>query len=223
MGIVVGQDLLAEKNLWQIYKSCVGLLTPSSFNFRFTALIFLCLVCEVAYFPQFYQQRIDMCKSLSELGLGFGSTILGFLIAGFTIFSTLSKPELFLRLQQTIHKASGLSYLKVNFFTFVEVFVVYIFFMIICLAVKVFGGKYGLVSSIIEFSIQKHLFGYYLDKQWIANTGYVLFTTLAFFSLLALKSFIFNTYHTVMTSVVWSFNPPKPLRKNILPSSRARK
>ena len=210
MGVVIGRDLLNEKNLWQIYKKCANLLSPSKFNIKFIFFIYLILICEVSYFPENYQYRIAMCKSLSELGLGFGSTILGFLIAGFTIFSTLSKPELFLRLQQTIHEKSGLSYLKVNFFTFVEVFVVYIFFMICCLVVKIFCGSYGFFASVVKYSAMHTLNGYYLDKQFIANSGYVIFCGLCFISLLSLKSFIFNTYHTVMTSVVWSFNPPKP-------------
>jgi hypothetical protein len=158
---------------------------------------------------------------LSELGLGFGSTILGFLIAGFTIFSTLSKPEMFLRLQEVQYKNTGMSYLKVNFFTFVEVFVVYIFYMLICLAIKIFCAKNGLASGLVGASHSNPIFGYYIDKQWLINGGYVCFATLSFISLLSLKSFIFNTYHTVMTSVVWSFNPSK--REVELESTVARK
>lgn len=222
MGVIVGKDLLDEKNLFQIYRKCITLLPPSDFNQKFIGIVLFVLVIEVAYFPEYFLDRIELCRSLSELGLGFGSTILGFLIAGFTIFSTLSKPEMFLRLQNTTHKGSGLSYLKVNFFTFVEVFVVYVFYMLVCLAIKIFCAKNGLISVVIGFTKIHPLFGYYIDKQWIANAGYVGFSTLSFVSLLALKSFIFNTYHTVMTSIVWSFNPPKP-QPSLVPVRRVKR
>jgi len=171
-----------------------------------TVVIFFTLILDTAYFPEKYSYRMESIRSLADLGLGFGSTILGFLIAGFTIFSTLTKPELFRRLYERRHEPSGLTYLKVNFFTFAEVFVVYSFTLVACYLVKIFGGANGLAASIVKTSALNPINGYYLDKTWIANVSWVLFCTLLFYSLLALKSFIFNTYHTVMTSIVWAFN-----------------
>jgi hypothetical protein len=135
MAVVIGQDLLHEKSLWQIYRQCVRVLPPSKFNIASSAVFLFALICDVAYFPSNYQYRIESARSMADIGLGFGSTVLGFLIAGFTIFSTLTRPDLFRRLYEKTHTPSGLSYLKVNFFTFAEVFVVYAFLLIIC------GGK----------------------------------------------------------------------------------
>lgn len=208
MGMTVGRELLRERSLWEIYKRSLGLLRPSAFNCSAIFIAFLALLCDVAYFPAYFSYRVNLVRSLAELGLGFGSTVLGFLIAGFTIFSTLSKPELFLRMHQTPYGASGLSYLQVNFFTFVEVFTVYIFFFAVCLLIKLFGGEHGLILSIVKYSEVHAAFGYFLSRSWLANTGYVFYGVLAFYSILALKSFIFNIYHAVITSVVWSFNPP---------------
>jgi hypothetical protein len=208
MAVVIGQDLLHEKSLWQIYRQCVRVLPPSKFNIASSAVFLFALICDVAYFPSNYQYRIESARSMADIGLGFGSTVLGFLIAGFTIFSTLTRPDLFRRLYEKTHTPSGLSYLKVNFFTFAEVFVVYAFLLIICLCVKIFCGPSGIIASVVKISELNPVNAYYLDRIWLVNSAWVLFSVLQLYSLLALKSFIFNTYHTVMTSIVWSFNAP---------------
>lgn len=211
-----GLDLLSEKNLWEIYQECVRRLPPSLFNLKVTSAVGLALICDCAYFPEKTSARLVLIRSLSELGLGFGSTILGFLIAGFTIFSTLSKPEMFLRMYDTQHPSAGISYFKVNFFAFVEVFVIYIVFLVACLIVKLFGASEGLMSSLTTQSTLHPFSGYSLSKTWIVNGAFVLLGSLSFYSLLALKSFVYNTYHTVVTAIVWSFNPPKTTRLRLL-------
>jgi len=206
---MIGIELLQEKSLWQIYCRCLCLLTPSRFNIFATLLILFFLSVDSIVFPENYKMRVILIRSLGDLGLGYGSTVLGFLIAGFTIFSTLSRSDLFLRMHKTKYGKTGLSYLQVNFFTFVEVFVVYAFFMVACLLIKLFAGEGGLVGAILRYTAVNPLLGFIcIPNVWI-NTTFILFGTLSFYSLLALKSFIYNTYHSVMTSIVWSFNPPQ--------------
>lgn len=200
-----GLDLLDEKSLWKIYKKCIALLPSSKFNWATTSIVVLVLICDSAYFPLNHHSRLESLRSLAELGLGFGSTILGFLIAGFTIFATLSKPELFRRMYDTTHEPSGLSYLKVNFFAFVEVFCVYILFLVLCLVIKLFCGTGGIAASLITVTETSPIFGYSLSKSWLINTVFILLAGVSYYSLMALKSFVFNTYHAVMTSIVWSF------------------
>lgn len=204
--MIVGADLLSEKSLWQIYRQCVRKLPPSRFNVLSTGAMFFLLILDVAYFPEEFANRIKLTRSIAELGMSFGPTVLGFLIAGFTIFSTLSKPELFRRMYDRQHEESGLSFLKVNFFTFAEVFVVFAAFTVACLLIKIFAGERAFLVLLVRASQQHPVLGYSVDKTWWANGGYVVFCTVALYSLLSLKSFIFNTYHTVMTSIVWSFN-----------------
>lgn len=202
---VYGSDLLDEKSLWQIYKECLTKLPPSTFNLGVAATVIFALVLDCSYFPEQYSNRLEVIRSLCDAGLGFGSTILGFLIAGFTIFSTLAKPDMLAKMYATPH-SSGLSYLKVNFFAFVEVFVVYTFLLVIYLSTKIFGAVGGMISSIVDLSSRTPFFGYCLDKQWLINIWFVIICSASIYSLLALKSFIFNTYHAVMTAAVWSFN-----------------
>lgn len=205
MNKVIGADLFDEKNLWSIYKQCVLKLPRSTFNSIATTLVFVFLCIDCLFFDNF-SGKLEFVRSLSDSGLGFGSTILGFLIAGFTIFATLTKPEVFMRLYETQNKEIGLSFLKIAFFSFVEAFIVFIAFMVLCLLLKTFGAKGGLVSSFCEYVKLSHQFSYSISKVAILNVGYVILSTLAFYSLMALKSFVYNIYHTVILSLVWALN-----------------
>ena len=219
----VAAELFEEKSLWAIYKQCLLRLPKSRFNTIATCMIWLFLLCDCIYFPDRYVSRVALVRSVAELGLGYGTTILGFLIAGFTIFATLSKPELFGRMQQLIHRESGLSYLKVNLFAFMEVFILYVFFLVFCLVIKLIGGAGGFLSAIFSYSFSHPVGGYYLSREWFSNIAFNIFGTLAFYCLLALKSFVFNNYQAVLTSIVWSLNPIKKARCRLRPFVKAPK
>jgi len=211
------EDLFKERSLWEIYKECVRCLPPSRFNIISTGSIWLLLLCDCIYFPEHYPSRVALIRSLAELGLGYGTTILGFLIAGFTIFTTLSKPELFRHMREVTHDESGWSYLKVNLFAFMEVFIIYVFFLVICLFIKLACGPGGVASTIFSLSEAHPIEGYYLSRNSFANIAFNLFGTLAFYCLLALKSFVFNNYQAVLTSIEWSFNQPSETRRRFRP------
>ena len=203
-----GEDLLDEKNLWQIYKKCIKNLSRSRFNMLFVCLSVACLIGDTIFAPDSFNSRLILIRSLADSGLGFGSTILGFLIAGFTIFATLTKPNLFVHMYSTIDPSSGLNYLKRNFFAFVETFVVYLSFLLICLIVKLVSIEGGVVANLVNYSVSNGIFGYVISKKWIINFTYFLFGGISIYTILSLKSFVYNTYHTVITSIVWMLNLP---------------
>jgi hypothetical protein len=202
----IGLDLFEEKNLWSIYKQCVMKLPASRFNVAATSCVILLLLLDCYLFPERFLSRLSVVRSLGDLGLGFGSTILGFLIAGFTIFATLTKPDLFIHLYNKFNNKLQLSYLKISFFAFVEVFVVYISLLVTCLTVRLFGSSGGIVSGVITWSNSCSGFPYYIHESGVINLSFVLLGTLSFYSFLALKSFVYNIYHTVILSIFWILN-----------------
>lgn len=203
-----GLELHDEKNLWSIYRKCVVHLPHSRFNGTMILLVISVLIWDTLASPQHFVSRIILARQLGELGLGYGSTILGFLIAGFTIFATLSKPELFRKMASVAYGKTGFSHLKANLFAFVEVFVIYTVFLVSCLLVKIFCGVGGMLPTLVEYSVQNPCFGFYLEKARVANFGFILISSFSIYCLLALKSFIYNTYHAVATSIAWSFQSP---------------
>lgn len=190
-------DLTKEKKLWDIYIASRR-IPFSRFNTITTALVFLLLVVNSWFTTQPVSETLDLVRDLSNTGLAISLSTLGFLLAGFTIFATVSQPSLSLRMAEILHPVSGLSYLKHNYFIFLRVFVYYLAFSIFCLLVVVFGHKGGLLPLLASFSP-------YPDEVTFAivKASYVLLFTGYYFLIMQLKSFIFNIYHSVMTSLRW--------------------
>lgn len=192
--------LLAEKDLWSIYLAARKI--PSSrFNIVTTWVFLLVLVIQVYFFPQGIEAQVEIIRRYAEFGFNAALTTMGFLVAGFTIFATLSDPDLFIKMGQKLHPETKISWLKHNFFLFVRVFIYFMIFIVLCLVIIVFGSKSGLVSSLISLSDSAARL-----RVVIAAVAYVTLMTGFYFILMQLKSFIFNMHHAVMTSLKWKWD-----------------
>lgn len=192
--------LLAEKDLWSIYLAARKI--PSSrFNIVTTWVFLLVLVIQVYFFPQGIEAQVEIIRRYAEFGFNAALTTMGFLVAGFTIFATLSDPDLFIKMGQKLHPETKISWLKHNFFLFVRVFIYFMIFIVLCLVIMVFGSKSGLVSSLISLSDSAARL-----RVVIAAVAYVTLMTGFYFILMQLKSFIFNMHHAVMTSLKWKWD-----------------
>jgi hypothetical protein len=140
----------------------------------------------------------DQILRLAELVFGFSLNVLGFLLAGFTIFAMISKPELLIQMQKREHPEYKMSWLKYNYCVFFRVFMYYLMFAFFCAFVLLFGQSH---------SIWSHLFGddgaSKTEKLIVLKTMFVVIGGGWFVLLLSLKSFIFNIYHVVMTVLRW--------------------
>nr|WP_281459823.1 hypothetical protein [Pseudomonas sp. P13] len=192
--------LLAEKDLWSIYLAARKI--PSSrFNIVTTWVFLLALVIQVYFFPQGIEAQVEIIRRYAEFGFNAALTTMGFLVAGFTIFATLSDPDLFIKMGQKLHPETKISWLKHNFFLFVRVFIYFMIFIVLCLVIMVFGSKSGLASSLISLSDSAAKL-----RIVIAAVAYVTLMTGFYFILMQLKSFIFNMHHAVMTSLKWKWD-----------------
>lgn len=191
------KDLTKEKKLWDIYVSS-NRIPFSRFNLITTILVLILLVVNSWFTTQSIAETIELVRKMSDTGLAVTLSTLGFLLAGFTIFATVSQPSLSLRMAEIRHPDSGLSYLKHNYFVFLRVFVYYLMFSIFCLLIIMFGHKGGLVPLLAALSPYPNEV-----KFAVVKASYVLLFTGYYFLIMQLKSFIFNIYHAVMTSLRW--------------------
>jgi hypothetical protein len=140
---------------------------------------------------------ISSLNAWATLGFAFSSGMLGFLVAGFAIFATISKPDLFVRLAQISYPDSALTALKYVFFSFVNVFVHYLSFLTLCVAVNVsFWAEWpgsSLGRALAE--VAPELFGI------VAHVLLVWLATWLIVLLVKLKSFIWNVYQAVLLSI----------------------
>ena len=187
------EELLNENNLFEVYK--VSRKIPFSKINTFLLIIF----CILSLFVTLGIDGQDLVKDIPVLSstlLAAVLTVLGFLIAGYTIFCSVLNHSLSMELYNSEEKPLGFSQLKYSHLLFMRVFFYYLVYAFFLFSV-VFFSKSTSLSSIISV-ISDH------DKCIFFILNYILYNSLFMgmsFLMLQLASFIFNIYHTVMTSI----------------------
>jgi hypothetical protein len=189
--------LMDEKSLWAIYVKARR-IPFSSFNFWTTFIFFILVVFQYCMLEISLDEKLKIVREFSSMALGVVVSVLGFILAGFTIFATISQPDMLVAMSKYRHEKSQLSFLKNNFFIFMRVFIYYLVYTIFCLLVIVFAVKGGLVHKLVQLSPIS-----WKITEWLVGMAYVVLYAGMFFLLMQLKSFIYNVYHTVMTAIRW--------------------
>jgi len=186
-----------EKSLWAIYAKARR-IPVSSFNFWATLIVFVLVSLQYCMLEISLDDKLKIVRDFSTMSIGLVVSVLGFILAGFTIFATISQPDMLVAMSRHRHEKSQLSYLKNNFFIFMRVFIYYLSYTVFCLLVIVFAVKGGLVHKVVQLSPIS-----WKISEWLVGAAYVMLYTGFFFLLMQLKSFIYNVYHTVMTAIRW--------------------
>ena len=192
-----------EKSLFAVYRKArsiaLGRINKQIATAAFVAAAFLFginIYVNMAIAP--YAALITTIREIGDAGFSFSTGILGFLIAGFSIFASITKPEVFILLAKLPHKEGEITRLQFIFFNFLVVFVHYIFFLAACFFIKLGLYDNGPLSGILRILAEQ-------DKRIIvfgsSATLCVLITWLTFL-LMLLKSFIWNIYQSVLLSIV---------------------
>lgn len=193
-------DLTSEKSLWDIYKLSRRIL-PGKFHISVVIIVTFLLGVNSFILSDENASILQDVRKWAEMGFNFSITTLGFLIAGFTIFATLSKPKMMLAMMDHINKKTGLPTLKYNFFAFMKVFIAYILFSFLFLIIVLFGQKGGFLGNAID------LLPYtYCIKSVLIKTSYAIVGGSFVYLLLLLKSFVFNIYTIVMNFLRWEYH-----------------
>jgi hypothetical protein len=193
---VTPEKLLAEKSLFTIWRKSYRAAPPIE-NVWVPIVAGLVVYLGTGSSP--YSAISSQIRGLADTGLAFAITILGFLVAGFTIFATLSRVEMFLEMARHTEAKSGLTYLKHNFFALIGVFAEYIAFTFLCVAVKLVCFPDGPATTFLKgigWSLQLRCL--------LARLVLVFFSAALVYVLMQLKSFVLNIYHMAMTSIAWA-------------------
>ncbi|TXT32319.1 MAG: hypothetical protein FD138_2085 [Planctomycetota bacterium] len=190
-------SLLAEKRLIHIWIA-FNTVKPSKFNW-FTAIAVGFAVLGGVQPITSVQAITSQVRSISDIGLNVSVSILGFLIAGYTILASTSNILMLQRMAERQDTESGLSVLKRNYFALVVVFVEFLALAVVCAVIRFFCYQDGPASVTLNFfEIGSDI------RLRISKVAMGFICGFIIFDLMQLKSFIFNVHHFVMTSVAWS-------------------
>lgn len=199
--------IFREKSLWEVYRLSASVLPRPKFN-RFIAWLFSILIA--AFFAWVLcdsgrtftvQDALEFLRFSAAQGVALSIGILGFLVAGFAIFASVTRAELFITLAEIPYKRNGvdtgINRLLFIFFNFINVFTVYIGLLSLSMIVAMGLSEHSPVLRIAgntrsPFPMLPLVF------LVILNGGITFWIAIA---LLKLKSFIWNLYQTVLVAI----------------------
>ena len=188
-------DLTKEKGLFDLYKLLRRIPQKNSAKVAIF-LTFLALAGHAEFFSVPDKFLLDLTRQWAAFWLTAAVTILGFLIAAFTIFATLAKPDMLIAMHRMKH-GSGMSFLKYNLVSFIGGIVYYFLYIVLCWLIITLGAPGGLVSGVF-CGLDAPLL-----KRSIIVVAYVFTGGGAFVILWNLKTYIFNVYAIVMSNLRW--------------------
>lgn len=137
-----------------------------------------------------------LLQTWATMGVGMATSILGFLIAGFAIFATMTSRDTFVVLAKVRKRQRSISEFKFVFFNFLYVFAHYIIYLLISIFVIALCSEESVVPNAVEL--------YEAPAPGVLALGAVICTAFASYSLhmiLILRGFIWNMYQSLLFAI----------------------
>lgn len=195
------EELTQEQNLWQLYlASRVLKLTKGAIAARLSVPLILAfhVLRSSCVNDDSSRAAIDLARSIATDGLGFASQVIGFVLAGFTIFATMTSTKFTTALASFRHEGTKHAYLKYIYLAFMRVFAFYFFFITLCASIQILGSAQGPLSSLI--GLLPLALGNAL-RSIVGHVGLLAVGSVFWVVVIELYPFIFNVYHSVMMAV----------------------
>lgn len=194
-------DLIAEKRLWDVLKQS-SRLKISRFNIWVTGISALIFSLDAVFGRKHIEINADFVREFSKIGIATGFSVIAFLVSGFAVFVSMTDKSLFSEKAITKDEDSGLSFLKRDMFAIMAFYGHLIAYICACVLIAFLSRKGGFGHSLAQ------VVGGDLIREILVGMAYVFIGTFTVFIILQLKSFIFNTYHLLMSSIYWQFKKP---------------
>ena len=201
------EKIFREKSLWDVYSKSRKIFPRKKFN---RAVILIWIVCSIIltlsnYLFEFdnfqVQESANFVHLIADVGLTLSLSILGFLIAGFSIFASVTKTELFILLAEIPYKRessdTGISRLQFIFFNFLNVFSVYLLLLSICLIIDLFFSLSSPLRILADSIASINPKFAHVGNCLVASIGGLVLIE----ALLQLKSFVWNLYQAVLLAI----------------------
>lgn len=212
-------DVTREKTLFALWR------TASKFPKRkFNWIVTACVGILLARYSLLVWEQPDLLLShfrkIEATGFAFATSILGFLVAGFTVFVTVTRLDMFLQMAKTEKRGTGESVLKYNFSAFIVTFVHYVCYLFACLLCELFLQPNGLASVAYQNALTYPNLATVLPTARTSVAAFLLvgFGTWTVYLVMLLKSFIYNVYQVTTTSVAYEWKKEEDKSRKEEPS-----
>lgn len=195
---VENEELLREKSLRDVYHSARA-IPVSKFNQCVSVAVFAILLLYTFNTPEPAAALAEKVRNIADYGFSFATSILSFLIAGFTIYLAMTKSDLLVFLAETRNEKTSLPEIKHVAFLFMRVMAYFVFFCLACVSIKLLGSPNGPVSLLFSVLMTESANA----KLWTVRILFAVLGAGLVHMLMLLQSFIFNIYHSAMVAVVW--------------------
>lgn len=189
-------ELTKENNFIELYKlaRCIPTSKDNLYIYWASLLVFV-------FFGALNIGNLDnelkvLAQNVKDL-INWSISILGFILAGYSIFASLTDKSLQKLLAKKVHKATGINRLKHTHCLFVKVLIDLIIIIGCCFFVKVvFNDQATIKSNLLNF----YEGGVIAMLVSILNS---VIDSLFIYMLLLCKSFVYNVYHIIMITTRW--------------------
>ena len=189
------KEFTAEKTVWQLFKAAMRIKGTDE---NVAVSLIVSIVLSGYSVLSSTHSLSEQLRALAVDGLNYGAAVLGFLIAGFAVLATLGTSKLVMFMASKRSEKTGYPYIKEHYLNIVYVFFAYWVFVLVCLAIKIFGPADGLASIIARGH------GFWISEVGAfaaAQLGYILFATGFTYVVLLLGTLIYNVHMTMMSMI----------------------
>ncbi len=189
-------DLLDEENLYRAWSASRRTGTDNINKWVPVAIAVIVFALLVFVKPS-NSLLVNQWENWLGIMSGFMVTMLGFLVSGFAIFSSMNRPSMFAVMAKVADRdAPQFSYLKGIFLRLLRVFAEYWFVMVAVLLLQMLTKRDAPLFVIVDL----------IHNTNTKNTLLIVVSSLSVwvfvYTLMLLQSFIFNIYQFVMACVV---------------------
>ena len=192
------EDITRDKTLLDVYNNVVRRIHGRRL-YKVIPILVFALVLVSGLMADSSAKLGDRARDWGLIVFQYAYSVLGILLAGFTIFSTISMSDLVRHLVGLKEPTTGLSYLKYITGHFIGVFISYMVYLAVYGLVFLFGWPGGPAYEITAWLAT--LTGW--PTIWKLGPSIVMATVGAFLVhlILMLQSFVFNVYNAFMFMV----------------------
>ena len=196
------KDVFSDKTLGRVLRASIGVVgSPYDAALAAAAMVFGMTIGTLSTFSWEFTASAGVIAAIlqdwSIVAAGFAAAILGFLIAGFSIFATMTEKSLFHDLAQIKSNGRSISDFKFVFYNFLYVFIHYLFYM----AMSLFVCFMFVPASPIWFawSLVSDIDPYL--ARFCTLCFAIFFGSYSLYAVLLLRSFIWSMYQSLLIAI----------------------